>query len=150
MSIPEYKDVTKNNGDHIEGTFHNTSAQANVVRNTDPALDISHEHHHGHLHHSAVAIKNREDEVSYSKRTTDEPSTTPRADIMDNSLHHRHKAEEPGSYSAKEIRVQDEEKGAMSAAASDEDPRHHALSNLYSRFRIFVHVFLFMLFTGLV
>ena len=150
MSVPEYRDVTKDNHDHVTGVeqnAHNASPQIGVIRNNDPALDIAREHHHGHLHHSAAAVKGLENEVSYTKGTTDEPSTIPRADAMDNALHRRHKVEESG-YASKMMEVQDEEKGTMSHTPSEEDPRHHGLSNWYSRFRVFVHIFIFMLFTG--
>ena len=151
MSVPEYKDVTRDHGDHVAGTernTHNASPQIGVVRNDDPALNLTNEHHHSHMHHSATAMKGREDELSYSKGTTDEPSTIPHADAMDNSLHRRHKAEESGNYGTKGVLVQDEEKGTLSHTPSEEDPRNHAFSNFYSRFKVFFHVFLFLLFTG--
>lgn len=147
MSSPEYRDVTADKDDkmaqdsHALKDGHNASHQKHVEANLDPALDISHEHQHQHLHHSSHAVHS--EEVSYTKGTTDEPSTVPRADAMDNAMLRRHIGEK-GSYE-----VQDAEKADMSPEPmEEEDPRHHTFSNLYRRFRPFVHLFIFLLFTG--
>ena len=150
MSSPDYKDVTADSGDHMAHQeastlkeSHNTSYQKNVQSNPDPALEFSHEHQHSHLHHSAHAVHG--EEVSYTKGTTDEPSTIPRADAMDNAMHRRHIGEK-GDYE-----IRDAEKADMSPEPTEEeDPRNHTFSGLYRRFKPFVHLFLFLLFTGLV
>ena len=142
----EYKDHTKSRSS-IDRVGHNASPQVGVEKNTDPALEYAHEHQHSHLHHSAAAMKGREEDVVYSKNTTDEPSTIPRADIMDDALHRRHVTESKDG-----MHVHDAEKGGLSPSQteSEEDPRRHTLSSLYARSKIFVHLFIWLLFTGLV
>ena len=146
MSNPkdEYRDVTEDKSedtaqDTTRTATHNASPQIEVLRNNDPALQFSHEHQHSHLHHSDKAVDDRG--MSYSKGTTDEPSNIPKADMMDDALHRRH-VNEKGNYG-----IQDAE-AAETSASEEEDPRRHRLSNLYRRFRPFVHLFIFLLFTG--
>ena len=124
-------------------TTHNASPQIDVVRNHDHALDFSHEHQHSHLHHSDRAV--HDEGVSYTKGTTDEPPVIPKPDVMDNALHRRHIG---GDYEKGGLNFQDSETGEASATASEEDPRNHRMSHLYRRFRPFVHLFIFLLFTG--
>ena len=124
-------------------TTHNASPQIGVVHNPDHALDFSHEHQHSHLHHSTKAV--HDEGVSYTKGTTDEPPVIPNPDVMDNALHHRHVG---GDYEKGGLNFQDTETGEASATPSEEDPRNHSLSHLYRRFKPFVHLFIFLLFTG--
>lgn len=49
------------------GAGHNSSAQQNVYVNPDPALDISNEHHHPHVHHGKTAVPDEKDDVVYAK-----------------------------------------------------------------------------------
>ncbi|KAJ9150268.1 Solute carrier family 28 member 3 [Pleurostoma richardsiae] len=46
---------------------HNSSLQAGVERNPDPALDVANEHHHPHVHHGKTATPDAEHEVVYAK-----------------------------------------------------------------------------------
>ena len=148
----EYADTTADKGDDMAHgttttattTTHNTSLQHNVATDPDPALNVSHEHHHTHLHHSSKAV--HDEGVSYSKGTTDEPSVIPKADAMDNALHRRHVDTE---YEKGGLKFQDAEAGEVSAAGSEEeDPRSHRLSHVYRRFKPFVHLLIFIVFTG--
>ena len=141
MSAPDYVDVT---ADVPHG--HNSSVQQHVVPNNDPALDISREHNHGHLHHSARAEQGREDGVVYSKDTTSEKSTIPHQDAQDHDLHRRHL----GNETKMATETVDAEKGTLSPVRSEEDPQTHTLSSFYAKYRIFVHLFIWLLFTGLV
>ena len=150
MSKPEYADVTV---DPLDG--HNASAQHNVVLNTDPALEKSHEHNHGHLHHDARAEKGREDEVVYSKGTTFERSIIPHQDPLDHDLHRRHRPElaeglQVGQTNEKsaQMEVVDAEKGNLSPIRSEEDPQSHKFARFYARYRIFFHLFIWLVFTG--
>ena len=129
---------------------HNTSPQSNVVRNPDPALDFSHEHQHGHLHHSSHAV--HDEAVSYTKGTTNEPAVTLGGGLNDNVVHHRHHAKadyDAPDYEKGNLKVQNAEAADLSSTPSqEEDPRNHRLSLLYRQIRPFVHMFLFLLFTG--
>lgn len=46
---------------------HNSSAQHDVYVNPDPALDISNEHHHAHVHHGQTAIPDEKDDIVFAK-----------------------------------------------------------------------------------
>lgn len=113
-----------------------------VNANPDPALDPAHEHQHKHLHHATGGVQN----ISYTTHTTNEPSVIPKADPLDNN--HHGISEKTGN-----LHISDEEKGGSYMTPSDShveesDPRDHKLSNLYVKARPFVHVFIFLLFTG--
>lgn len=137
-ATPGYIDVTESKPDH------NPSSQQNVIQNDDPALQKSREHHHEHLHHDAHAEKGREDEVIYSYGTTFEGKTIPHQDPQDHDLRRRRDADV-----AKETATTfDPEQGILSPSRSEEDPQTHKFSNFYKRYRIFVHLFIWLFFTG--
>ncbi|CAD6593838.1 MAG: hypothetical protein ASARMPREDX12_007695 [Alectoria sarmentosa] len=134
--------------DHIDVTEskpdHNPSSQQNVIKNDDPVLQKSHQHHHEHLHHDVHAAKGRKDEVIYSYGTTFEGRNVPHQDPQDHDLHRRRDAD-----MAKEPATAfDREQGALSPSRSEEDPQTHTFSNLYKRYRIFFHLFVWLFFTG--
>ena len=152
MSAPEYQDVT---GDvkKVDGAStahgasnarHTASTKYRLEPNNDPALDPAHEHHHTHLHHSERAVAGREDDMMYSKETTDEPSTIPHQDALDHALNRRHHLPDQKAG----VNVTDTEKGGLSPIQSEEDPQSHTFARFYSRYRIFFHLFVWLLFTG--
>lgn len=129
---------------------HNASPQTGVAYNSDPALDISHEHAHAHLHHSANAEKGRTDNVVYTAGTTHEPSVIPNPDPQDDYLRRRNQ----GSTDKKDLSAVDVEmeKGAISpiptSTETADDPQRHKLSGMYARFKPAVHGLIWLLFTG--
>ena len=136
---PDYVDVT------VTDETHNASPQKHVIANDDLALDKAHEHHHAHLHHDLNAEKGRNDEVVYSKGTTFERSTVPHQDPQDHDIHRRKQAEiAAGGLPA----FGDPEKNDLSPIRSEEDPQTHTFSNFYRRYRLFFHLFIWLLFTG--
>lgn len=125
---------------------HNSSVQHHVQKNHDSALDLANEHVHGHLHHTAHAEQGRR-ETEYSKETTHEKSNIPDQGLHDQSIHLRHPPAKPATSSA----IADTEKGEFGRDSSSEvDPRTHTLSNFYLKYRIFFHLFIWLLFTGFV
>ena len=154
MSAPEYKDVTKEAED-LKTTSkpgvtavapNNSPARYHLEPNSDIALDPAHTHHHAHLHHSARAMEGQVDDVVYSKGTTNEPSTIPHQAPLDHALHRRHHpADDKGN-----VDVTDAEKGAISPIQSEEDPQTHTFSKFYAKYRIFFHLFIWLLFSGYV
>ncbi|KAF6226450.1 hypothetical protein HO133_009316 [Letharia lupina] len=129
---------------YIDVRDHNSSPQQNVIQNDDPALQNSYEHHHDHVHHDAQAEKGREDVLIYSHGTTFEGRTIPHQDPQDHDLHrkrHADMAKEPAA-------AVDPEQGTMSPSRSEEDPQTHTFSNFYKRYRIFFHLFVWIVFTG--
>lgn len=136
---------------------HNASPMPGVAPNPDPALDISKEHHHEHLHHGANAEKGHlpEDELAYTTGTTKEPGVIPPADPNDDALHRRrhperfaeHDVEKSGGFFEPEHVSLD--KGSPRREPEEEvDPKRHVISNFYRKYRIFFHIFIGMLFTG--
>lgn len=139
MAAPDYHDPTQ-----TVAQTHDTSPQRGVVPSSDPALEPSHEHHHQHLHHDAFAEKGREDEVIYSKGTTFETSIIPNESRRDHELHRRH---HPGKG---DVEVGDAEKGISPMRYQEEDPQTHTFATFYGKYRIFFHLFIWLLFTGYV
>lgn len=138
MSRQEYVDVSE------APPSHNASAQHRVVENDDPALNTSYEHRHAHLHHDAHA-EHRDNEAVYSESTTFEKSTIPHQDPQDHDLYRRRHAD-PAKTTAG---VVDTEKCSMSPDNyPEDDPRTHSLSNFYARYCVFVHLFIWLFFTG--
>ncbi|KAL8696541.1 MAG: hypothetical protein Q9201_007608 [Fulgogasparrea decipioides] len=138
MDKQEYHDVT-NNQSHP----HNTSSQHHAEKNNDPALDVAKKHTHSHLHHDPRAEQGRDD-TEFSKDTTYEASNIRSQDPNDQSIHRRHLPNDPPVPAV----VADPEKGDFSPDRSDEDPRAHKLSNIYGQYRVFFHLFIWLLFTG--
>jgi hypothetical protein len=135
---------------------HNSSAMPGVVRNPDPALDLAHEHHHGHLHHGAAAHADVNDDKAYTKGTTlNEPSVIPPQDPNDDALHRLGHPERKdvdieksggGYYEAEQGSL--EKDSHTNGVTEEQDPKKHHLSMYYRRYRIFVHIFIGMFFTG--
>lgn len=139
---------------------HNSSPMPGVVRNPDPALDISKEHHHGHIHHGAHAEKGHteHDHPAYTKGTTvNEPSVIPAPDPNDDALHRHHHPERAAEHDIEKTGgfTYDEKNSMRNTRSSSDphveeevDPKRHWVSRLYKRYRVFVHIFIGALFTG--
>lgn len=124
---------------------HNASPQQQVTPSHDPALNVAHEHHHGHLHHDAYSEEGQDDEIVYSKGTTLEKSGIPDQDPQDQVLHRRHHLDDKKGSN----RISDVENANISSALTEEkDPRSHAFSVFYAKYRIFFHLFIWLFFTG--
>ena len=125
---------------------HSSSTQQHVGKNHDPALVSANEHVHEHLHHTAHAEQGRA-ETEYSKETTYEESNVPSQDAHDQPAHRRNPSNGPKTPAM----IADAEKGDLSRHdSSEQDPRTHTLSNIYLKYRIFFHLFIWLLFTGFV
>ncbi|KAL8900001.1 MAG: hypothetical protein Q9192_001288 [Flavoplaca navasiana] len=141
MAIPDYSDATES-----KSAPHNSSAQQNVEKNNDPALNTANEHTHTHLHHTAHAEQGR-DEAEYSKGTTYEDSNIPSQDPHDQTFHRRRLPDASGPKLAPA--VADTEKGNFSPDdRSNEDPRTHTFSTFYLKYRIYFHLFVWLFFTS--
>lgn len=70
-SVDGSHDATMSAGSTVVSTppvaGHNSSAQQNVYVNPDPALDISNEHHHPHVHHNNTAVPDEKDDIVFAK-----------------------------------------------------------------------------------
>ncbi|KAI8962958.1 H+/nucleoside cotransporter [Daldinia sp. FL1419] len=111
---------------------HNASLQEGVLPNPDPALDLSNEHRHEHLHHSQHMKANsarRSDEIVYS------------TDMPDKSL------EKPQDYVAAEKSVTDEESANIGQIAGDEGQKSF-FAYWYYRYRAYIHLAIWLIFTA--
>lgn len=140
---------------HDNPLEHNSSPMPGMVQNNDPALDISREHHHEHIHHGASAHAETHDDKAYSKGTTlNEPSVIPAQDPNDDALHRRHHPERDELDIEKSGGYYETEHGSLekdshtNGVAEEADPKRHKFSGFYRRYRIFFHIFIGMLFTG--
>lgn len=127
----------------VSSQTHNSSPQQHVKKNDDPALDTANEYVHGHLHHTAQAEEGRAS-TEYTKGASYGVSGIPNQTTHDQTTHRRHPTTTLPSANP------DAEKGDFSREGSEEDPRTHTFSNFYSKYRIFFHLFIWLLFTGLV
>jgi concentrative nucleoside transporter, CNT family len=107
-------------------------------------LDVSHQHHHAHLHHDANAERGRDDEVAYAAGTSFQKSDIPDQSPQDIDYHRRRHSEK-----AAETGVGDAEKGTVTpVSTNDEDPPKRGFSAFYARYRIFFHLAIWLVFTG--
>ncbi|KAF2450678.1 hypothetical protein P171DRAFT_427002 [Karstenula rhodostoma CBS 690.94] len=134
---------------------HNSSPMPGVVRNPDPALDIAHEHHHDHLHHGAATHADVLDTKAYTRGTTlNEPSVIPAQDPNGDALHRLGHPERKDVDIEKSGGYYEAEQGSLekdshtNGVAEEHDSKKLSMSSLYRRFRIFVHIFIGMFFTG--
>ncbi|KAI5921515.1 H+/nucleoside cotransporter-like protein [Camillea tinctor] len=112
---------------------HNASPQIGVAPNPDPALDISNEHHHAHLHHGGAAADhaNHPDEPVYSSATPEKSFDKAR------------------DFPAIEKSVNDEESGNVGHIQKRDDASiWHMLGVWYRRFKIYVHLSIWLVWTA--
>lgn len=126
---------------------HNPSMQQGVDENPDLTLHYSHEHPHKHVHHGRTSIAGRNDEVLYATGTTFDQHVG---------------SQGPQDYEKHQLRTEpvnekdfigmDTEKGVLDSSQVDtsgsEDEKKHRVSGTYSKYKIFVHLFIWLLFTG--
>lgn len=123
---------------------HNSSPMPGVAPNPDPALDISKEHHHEHLHHSANAEKGHaeKDHVAYTMGTTvNEPSVIPPASPLE-----QHDLEKGGLQYGEKSSLKGEPVGTDSDVTTEE--KKHRWRSFYRRYRIVFHALIGAFFTG--
>lgn len=128
---------------------HNPSAQKGVDENPDLALHYSHEHQHKHLHHGRPSLSGRHDEVLYADGATFDRPNVNDPGPQDYIKHHlrSERADE------KDFVTMDTEKGAIDPSrtettGSEVEGKGHRLPRIYSKYKIFVHLFIWLVFTG--
>ncbi|CAF9920388.1 hypothetical protein IMSHALPRED_004868 [Imshaugia aleurites] len=123
---------------------HYPSPQQIVIQHDDPVLRNSHEHHRDYSHHDTHAEKGWEDDVIDSRGMTIERSTIPHHHSQGHDLHRRRSADMAKEPTA----AVDPEQGNMSPSRFDEDTQSHTVSTFYRKYRIFFHLFIWIVFTG--
>jgi CNT family concentrative nucleoside transporter len=131
---------------------HNGSPMPGMTRNDDPALDIKREHHHEHVHHSAHAAHEDSSHTVYSSGTTDEKgSKLLNPSAQDSHIqHHLHHPEKQVDIEKTGAGFDYEEKDTRRSSDPEEEVtrKRWSVSSMYRRYRLFVHIFLGMFFTG--
>ena len=125
---------------------HNPSRQKSVEENPDIALHYSHEHQHNHMHHNRTSLSGRHDDILYAKGV-DQPHI-PKQDFS----HHKHPSHSVDTKDH-DYSESDPEKGGMSPTKvstneNGDDGRKHRFSHFYRKYRIFFHLFIWLVFTG--
>lgn len=110
-----------------------------MIRSNVPTLQHSEEHHHDHMHDNVDLEKGKEDEIISSYGTTFEERTIPHQKSQDHELHKRRHAD-----LAKEPTVAVD----PSLTHFEEKSQPHTFSSFYKRYRIFFHLFFWIVFTG--
>lgn len=139
-----------NSNDNAEAS-HDSSAsfqyhgKHSVVHNSVQSMDMSREHHHGHLHHDAKVERGQEGEITYSEGTIIEKGTTSLEDQQNHTLHRRNYTNPIKSGS---LEIVDTEKADIIPVAAEEDPQSLGFSTIYIRYRVFFHLVIWLVFTG--
>lgn len=120
--------TTEHNNAVGEHKPNNTLPQDRVAQNNDPVLDPAHQHHHGHLHHDVPVEKGNEDEMVYSNGSAIDESTIPDQITHDHDIH--------------------KSEGTHQNDIEVGDPQSQKPPGLYTRYRIFFHLFIWLFFTG--
>ncbi|KAG8167771.1 hypothetical protein KVR01_003460 [Diaporthe batatas] len=142
-SVDGSHDATMSAGSTVVSTppvaGHNSSAQQNVYVNPDPALDISNEHHHPHVHHNKTALPDEKDDIVFAKSsnkyTGDDEKNAPAPD---------YKVRQMSSSN-------DEESGRVGDIADEgEAKKSFSFRSLYRRYvwlRAGIHAFIWLVWT---
>jgi len=109
----------------------------------DPALDIQNQHHHPHLHHSAAA-HNPDSEPSYVIGTNPDDKHVPPQFSHDVE---RHAAALGGTPEKGDDAA---EGGSMRSTGEVSGRKRGKVGVYYRKYKPFVHMFIFALFTGYV
>ncbi|KAH9863779.1 hypothetical protein J1614_009711 [Plenodomus biglobosus] len=133
---------------------HNSSPMPGVAHNPDPALDITREHEHQHVHHSPRAA--HPDNIVYTSGTTDDRSTVPAPSAQDSShLHYRHHSDEKHGHEQDLEKAggydYEVEKATHSSGEHEREAEKKAWyspSVLYRRYRLAAHILIGAFFTG--
>ena len=141
----------------VPSTSKLPGTESPLRRNSDPALEPTHQHHHGHLHHTPEAAAGNDD-VTYTSGTNLDPTLIPAQSPLHDHGHHGHHDKElevkqahtlgttPPDYSDHE-KV---ERGMVHTDEEDRSARHREgkFGILYRHHRTLIHIFIFLLFTG--
>ena len=123
MATTEYGNFT---GDP---SLNSALPQDHIAQYNDPVLDPTHQHHHGHRYHDEHVGKDKEDEVVYSIGSPIDKSTIPDQTAHD---HNGHKSEDIHQTDIEEVG----------------DPQSQKPLGLYTRYRVFFHLLIWLFFTG--
>ncbi|KAI1609526.1 CNT family concentrative nucleoside transporter [Exophiala viscosa] len=146
-SVDDHRATDQTHND-VPAHGHNPSKQTGVDENPDLTLRYSHEHQHNHLHHNRASMAGRHDEVLYAEGTTYDKSNIGEKGPQDYSTHHLR----TGPVNEKDFVAMEAGKatieGPTATNVSEDEGRTHRVSRMYAKNKIFVHLFVWLLFTG--
>jgi CNT family concentrative nucleoside transporter len=132
---------------------HNPSLQKGVDENPDLTLHYSHEHQHKHLHHGRPSLTGKRDEVLYAEGTTADNHMAFVNNNPQDYLKHQLRKSSEHIHEKDFSNSDDAEKGTADPTrvmtnGSEDDGQKHRISRLYAKYKIFVHIFIWLFFTG--
>lgn len=136
--------TTSTTPNYVDVRNHNPSPQQDMIHDDVPYLQDSNERRHDHVHHNADLEKGQEDKIIHSYGTNFEGRTIAPQESQDHELHKRRHADMAKEPTA----AVGPEQGTMSLSHFEENSQSHIFSNFYKRYRIFFHLFLWIVFTG--
>ncbi|KAK4497699.1 hypothetical protein PRZ48_010352 [Zasmidium cellare] len=116
----------------------------------DPALEKSHQHIHGHLHHSPRASHDGRDVPVYTTGTTAEPSIIPDPSPQDHDHVHAHGKmhEKKDDYTITDVEKGDATKITPTTSLEHSPESSSKAKTFYRRYRIYIHLTLWILATA--
>ena len=120
---------------------HDAYSQTNVVAHADSSLDKDLEYQHEDLHHHTSGKKQGEDQIVHTQDATKESLNLP---VKGTSLYHGDGA----TMSEKPKTVLDPEAGSLTEVQLEDDAQTSKLSSRYSRYRLYIHLVIWLFFTG--
>lgn len=140
-------------GHDLPAHGHNPSTQAGVNQNEDLALHFSHEHQHDHMHHGSTSLAGRHDDILFARGATEDQHIS-HQDHSHTIQHHQKGAHVDVDSKDQAYSENDPEKGDVGVAPTKvgtnetEDGRKHRFSRFYRKYKIFFHLFIWLVFTG--
>jgi CNT family concentrative nucleoside transporter len=108
----------------------------------DPALDIRNQHLHEHIHHGPHVGRTSPDQPAYVRGMSSDdrhvPAQHSRAEVVEFGMNE--KAEFPG--------VGDERGSKETGSLASQSNKPGRMGRFYQKYKIFVHLFFFLLVTG--
>ncbi|KAL6882187.1 Na+ dependent nucleoside transporter C-terminus domain-containing protein [Trichoderma longibrachiatum] len=115
-----------------------------IHHNPDPALEPAHQHQHHHKHHSSRVDAAGHDDAVYAKGVNLDPDLVPAQDHTHDEKHH---IPAPEYSDHEKIGQTDIVRTGIDSDEADSQ-RRWRFGIAYRHYRAFVHVFIFLLFTG--
>lgn len=134
---------------------HNPSLQKDVIENPDMTLHYSHEHQHNHMHHGRSSLVDRHDDILFAKGG----AIDNRHDFIVDQDHSHHQHAMKPTVDAKdhvysETSTSDPEKAGLETARIEtndtDDEQKHRFSRFYRKYKLFFHLFVWLVFTAYV
>ena len=123
---------------------NNPSPKQNVVKDNHQTLPNSTEQHHDHVQYNIQSRKSQENDVTHSYDATLEGNTIHHQDSQNREHYRKRHAD-----MRKELAIAvDPEQTNVGLSRFEEDAQSHTFSTFYKKYRVFFHLFIWVVFTG--